>query len=109
MSKYAQQAKATKKKRTIGKLRSAGSLAALGVGAQKDKTMKRRSKTMAQKTMAKKTMAQKERMLRKKKSKPLTPSEKRRVQQIKARATTTRAKASAARMDKRIAEIKKEK
>ena len=105
MSKYAQQAKATKKKRTISKLRSAGSLAALGVGSEKYKTMKRRNNS----TLAKKTMAQKERMLRKKKSKPLTPSEKRRVQQMKARATTARAKASAARMDKRIAEIKKEK
>tara|TARA_R110001592_G_scaffold1144_4_gene6736 strand:+ start:31 stop:339 length:309 start_codon:yes stop_codon:yes gene_type:complete len=102
MSKYAQQAKATKKKRTISQL----GLAAVG---KPGKTMKRRSKTMAQKTMAKKTMAQKERTLRKKKSKPLTPSEKRRMQQMKAKATTARAKASAARMDKRIAEIKKEK
>ena len=100
MSKYAQQAKATKKKRTISQL----GLAAVG---KPGKTMKRRSKTMAQKEMSK--YAQKGRTLLKKKSKPLTPSEKRRMQQMKAKATTARAKASAARMDKRIAEIKKEK
>tara|TARA_B110000285_G_scaffold127541_1_gene143699 strand:- start:1031 stop:1330 length:300 start_codon:yes stop_codon:yes gene_type:complete len=56
-----------------------------------------------------KTMAQKGRTPLKKKSKPLTPAEKRRMQQMGAKATTATAKASAARMDKRIAAIKKEK
>ena len=42
-----------------------------------------------------------------KKKKPLTAAEKRRMQQMKAKATTAKAKASAARMDERIKKIKK--
>ena len=111
MSKYAQQAKATKKKRTISSLgqamKKAGKLSPKRSAqlATRQSEMRRQGKKKMMQTAM--TAAQKGKTPRKKK--PLTASEKRRMQQMKAKSTTARAKASAARMDKRIAETKKKK
>ena len=93
-SKYEMAARARKKKRKVSQLGKAKGYSQSGLAAA--------SKAAKQSRYAK---ALKQGMKAKRK---LTPAEQRRMKVLGAKATTAKAKASAAAMDKRIAKIKKE-
>ena len=103
-SKYQQQAKATKKKRKVSKLGQA-------MKAQRKLTpARKKALTLRQQQMRKQSLlkSRKQRAgLYSATKRKLTPAEQRRMKILGAKATTAKAKASAAAMDKRIAKIKK--
>ena len=97
-SKYEMAARARKKKRKVSQLgKSYGKSKSKGLSAMKS-AMKKPQPGLAAAARAAKLQAKRK----------LTPAEQRRMKVLRAKATTAKAKASAAAMDKRIEKIKKE-
>jgi len=109
-SKYDMAARARKKKRTVSSLGQAMKKAGK-LSPKRSAQLATRQSEMRRQALRKKSSPSAQAFMKgiAPKKKALTPAEKRRRQQMSAKATTARAKASAKQMDKKIAKIKKEK